>query len=185
MEPAEAAAFSEMQRLRTQLTNASSYGAGVNSSGRPCRRRPDSKRPSDVLPEAWANFGDAQRDKIEEEFAARRQLLRRQIASLESEHPQLDFNKIVRTTSSGAVALIVRPPIHDVPWLTDHITHAHDPLSFGAAARHDWPGTHVDGPFAHHAVSSRHAGYSRSQGHDSHEDGEESDDAFECAAAYS
>ena len=111
MEPAEAAAFSEMQRLRTQLTNASSYGAGVNSSGRPCRRRPDSKRPSDVLPEAWAKFGDAQKLKVEEEFAARRQLLGRPIAQLESEHPQLDENNIVRTTSSGAVALIVRPPI--------------------------------------------------------------------------
>ena len=189
MEPAEAAAFSEMQRVRTQLTIAFSYGAGVNSSGRPCRRRPDSKRPSDVLPEAWANFGDAQKLKVEEEFAARRQLLRRQIAQLESEHPDLDFNKIVRTTSSGAVALIVRPPIQDVPWLTDHINihanHVYDPLSFGAAARQDWPGTHVDGPLAHHAVSSRHAGYSRSQGHDFHEDGEESDDAFEHAAAYS
>ena len=74
-----------MQRLRTQLTNSSSYGAGVNSMGKPCRRRADSKRPSDVLPEAWANFGDAQRDRIEEDFAAKRQLLRRQIASLESE----------------------------------------------------------------------------------------------------
>ena len=134
-----------------------------------------------------ANFGDAQRDKVEEEFAARRQLLRRQIAQLESEHPYLDFNKIVRTTRSGAVALIVRPPIHDVPWLTDHINinAKYDPLSFGAAAQHDWPGMHVDGPLAHHAISSRHAGYSRSQGHDIHDDGEESDDAFVHAATYS
>ena len=77
MAPEEAAAFAEMHRLRTELTNASSYGAGVNSSGKPCRRRPDSKRPSVVLPEAWANFGDAQKLKVEEEFSARRQLLRR------------------------------------------------------------------------------------------------------------
>ena len=75
-----------------------------------------------MLPEAWANFGDSQRLKVEEEFAARRQLLRRQITQLQSEHPDLDFNTIVRTTPTGAVALIVRPPlIHGVPWQDDSI----------------------------------------------------------------
>ena len=147
-DPAEAAAFSEMQRLRTQLTNASSYGAGVSAQGKPCRRRPDSKRPSEVLPEAWANMGDAQRVKLEEEVAARRQLLRRQIASLEAEHPMLDFNKLCRTTSSGQVALIMHSPVYDFPWNIDCITsHAQDLWTFGATAQHGMP-------------SSRHAGSS-------------------------
>ena len=55
-------------------------------------------------------------------------------------------------------------------------------LSFGAAAQHEWPGRHVAGPFAHHAVSSRHA-HSRSQGHDIKDDGEESDEAYVPTAA--
>ena len=111
-----------------------------------------------MLPEAWANFGDAQKLKVEEEFSARRQLLRRQISQLESEHPDLDFNKIVRTTPSGAVALIVRPPIHSVPWQTDYV-HDHSfhrsngmcDSSFGAAAQQVWYGNSAAGPFAHHA----------------------------------
>ena len=64
MAPEETAALAEMHRLRTALTNSSSYGAGVNSAGIPCRRRPDSKRSSDVLPEAWANFGESQRKSV-------------------------------------------------------------------------------------------------------------------------
>ena len=99
-----------------------------------------------------------------------------------------DFDNIVRTTSSGAVALIVRPPIHSVPWQTDHI---HDRSSgmydssffFGAAAQHEWPGRHVAGPCAHHALSSRHAS-SRSHGHNIQDSGEESDEAYVHTAAF-
>ena len=99
----------------------------------------------------------------------------------------LNFNKLCRTTNSGQVALIMHPPVYDFPWNTDGITsHAQEPLTFGAAAQHDWPRQHVDGLRAHHA-SSRHAGNSSilDQGLDIQEYGEESDGAFVHAAAYS
>ena len=99
----------------------------------------------------------------------------------------LNFNKLCRTTNSGHVALIMHPPVYEFPWHIDGITsHAQEPLSFGAAAQRDWPRPHVDGLRAHHA-SSRHAGNSsiQDQGLDIQEYGEESDDAFVHAAAYS
>ena len=104
-----------------------------NAAGKPARRRPDSARPSDVLPEAWADFGASQRKSVEAEFSARRTLLRRQISELQALHVDLDFNQLVRTTSTGAVALIVRPPLSSSgPWHDDSI----DAHPFGAIARH-------------------------------------------------
>ena len=115
--PEETAALAEMSRLKTALTAASSYGAGVNAAGKPARRRSDSARPSDVLPEAWADFGASQRKSVEAEFAAKRSLLRRQISELKALNSDLDFEQLVRATSSGAVSIIVRRPLSSCdPW---------------------------------------------------------------------
>ncbi len=72
----EAAALREWLRLSEQYEQADSYGAGENAKGVKCRRRRGSRRPSDILPEAWANMGAAQKDRAEESVAARRVLLR-------------------------------------------------------------------------------------------------------------
>ena len=134
-DPAEAAALSEMLRLRTQLASASSYGAGVNAKGQPCRKRWNSRRPSDVLPEAWANMGDAQRERLEEDMAARRQLLRSQISNLEKAHPLLDFQKMLKTTSSGQVGLICERSEYKFSWDESCISSdANTETTFGAAA---------------------------------------------------
>ena len=63
--PEETAAVAEMSRLKTALASASSYGAGVNAKGKPARRRSDSARPSDILPEAWADMGPVLRKSVE------------------------------------------------------------------------------------------------------------------------
>ncbi len=115
--PDETAALAEMSRLKAALAAASSYGAGVNAAGKPARRRPDFARPSDVSPEAWADFGASQRKSVEAEFAAKRSLLRRQISELKVLRSDVDFEQLVRATSSGAVSIIVRPPLSSCdPW---------------------------------------------------------------------
>ena len=85
LSPEEAAALAEMSRLTTAPAAASSYGAGTNAAGKPARRRPDSARPSDILPEAWADMSLVLKKSVEIEYGAKRTLLRRQIAELKSE----------------------------------------------------------------------------------------------------
>ena len=79
--PEETAAVVEMDRLRKALASASSYGGGVNAKGKPARRRSDSTRPSDILPEAWADMSPVLKKSTEVEYGAKRTLLRRQLPS--------------------------------------------------------------------------------------------------------
>ena len=67
--PEETAAVAETERLKTALASASSYGGGVNAKGKPARRRSDSTRPSDILPEAWADMSRVYRIWCQKDFA--------------------------------------------------------------------------------------------------------------------
>ena len=86
-DPTLSAALVELQRLQGALRDAMSYGAGTNAKGHKCRVRQNSPRPSHILPEAWANMGNAQRAQAEEDIAATRQVLRAQIESLLTNFP--------------------------------------------------------------------------------------------------
>ena len=142
LSPEETAALAEMSRLKTALASASSYGAGVNAKGKPARRRSDSARPSDILPEAWADMGPVLRKSVEIEFGAKRSLLRRQIAELKAKHSDLDFENLVRITSTGAVSIIVRPSCSDGwSWYDNEAQPAgndaaHKPMSYLSSSPH-------------------------------------------------
>ena len=75
----------------------------TNAKGKPARKRSDSTRPSDLLPEAWSDMSQVQKKSVEAEYAAKRTLLRRQIAELKSKHADLDFEKLLRITPVGAI----------------------------------------------------------------------------------
>ena len=75
------------------------------------------ERPSEVLPEAWANMGDAYRERLEEDVAARRQLLRAQIADLAKRHPRL------------------HAAVNDPTYVTHDTSAAHADSTSGAAAQ--------------------------------------------------
>ena len=113
LSPEESAAIADMKRLKTALESASSYGGGVNAKGKQARFRSDSKRPSDVLPEAWSDMSQVAKDKVEIEYGAKRTLLRRQIAELKAKHNDLDFENLMRITPAGAVSVIVGPTYSD------------------------------------------------------------------------
>ena len=85
-----------------------------------------------ILPEAWADMGATQRRLVEVEFGAKRSLLRRQIAELKAKFSDLDFENLVRATSSGAVSIMVRPPLSSYPWPW----HNDESVCSGAVAPH-------------------------------------------------
>ena len=72
LSPEESAAVVEMDRLKKALQAASSYGGGTNAKGKPARKRSDSTRPSDLLPEAWSDMSQVQKNSLEAEYAAKR-----------------------------------------------------------------------------------------------------------------
>ena len=82
-----AAALSELQRLRSAFAEASSYGAGTNAQGKAARKRAGSNRPSHILPEAWANMGDAQKIKAEHDIEAKRKVIKAEIDALLEKFP--------------------------------------------------------------------------------------------------
>ena len=88
-------------------------GGGVNAKGKPARRRSDSTRPSDILPEAWADMSPVLKKSVEIEYGARRTLLRRQIAELKAKHADLDFENLLRILPVGAISIIIGPSCSD------------------------------------------------------------------------
>ncbi len=115
------AALTELNNLRDALKTALTYGAGTNAQDKKARLRKGSKRPSHILPEAWANMSNKQRAQAEVDIAAKRQIIRAQIESLLQNFPQLrsspegrqlsqevDIGAAAQTTSSnftGSVAI--------------------------------------------------------------------------------
>ena len=85
--PMETAAFAEHRCFQAALAEASSYGGGENASGRHARRHKDSSRPSSILPEAWHLMSASLRKSGEVEDAAKRDLLRQQLADIVAKFP--------------------------------------------------------------------------------------------------
>ncbi len=97
-------------------------------------------------------MGATLRKSVEVEFGAKRSLLRRQISELNAKFSDLDFENLVRATSSGAVSIIVRPPLRSDPW---HWCDDEN-VSSGAVAPHAFP--HLcSGAFAPHANASQYS----------------------------
>ena len=78
-----------MSDLKSQLNQVSQYGGGVDAAGNSVRYRASSKRPRHIIPSAWDNFTDAQKQAEESRLAAKRAEINRLIADEESKLGQL------------------------------------------------------------------------------------------------